>query len=92
MTAHWEMQLQDICEQKAHYQSFIKEIEQTLYGLISAAKDTRLTGLPEKPFKPKRKGSSKKTYNSSYSKSTTNKTASKQTSRRTKRAKTKTTI
>lgn len=92
MTAHWEMQLQDICEQKAHYQSFIKEIEQTLYGLISAARDTRLTGLPEKPFKPKRKGSSKKTYNSSYSKSTTNKTASKQTSRRTTRAKTKTTI
>ena len=73
MTAQWEMQLQEICDQNANYQAFIKSIEHKLTELINRSKDIELVGLPEKPFKPKRsysksKGNYSKTK-SNYSKS-----------------------
>lgn len=89
MTAEWEMQLQEICDQNLNYQAFIKDIENKLTQLVSDSKDAKLVGLPEKPFKPKRRGASKKTYNSSYTKGKSTKVPPGTSSKKSARPKTK---
>ncbi|WP_372831195.1 hypothetical protein [Pontibacterium sp.] len=60
MTAHWESQLDAICQKHASYQSFMSPLLGRLNELIAQAVTvvpSSLQGLPSKPVKRRRKRS-----------------------------------
>jgi DNA topoisomerase-3 len=75
MTAQWEATLNDICEQKVNYQSFMQPLLSVLNTMVGQAKQQDFSGLPNVPFKGKSKGKSKRNWGNSKAsgKSKTNK-------------------
>lgn len=55
MTAQWEATLNDICEQKVNYQSFMQPLLSVLNTMVAQAQQQDFSSLPKVAFKPKSK-------------------------------------
>lgn len=60
MTAHWELQLNNISEKKQNYSSFMSPLVGRIEQLINHGYQCDLSALPQKKFTPKRKRRYKK--------------------------------
>ncbi|GHB59709.1 DNA topoisomerase 3 [Psychrosphaera saromensis] len=65
MTAQWEATLNDICEQKVNYQSFMQPLLSVLNTMVGQAKQQDFSGLPNVAFKRKTKGKSNRSWGNS---------------------------
>lgn len=60
MTAHWELQLNNISEKKQNYHSFMSPLVERIDQLIKHGYQCDLSALPQKKFTPKRKRRTRK--------------------------------